>query len=122
MPLTDHELPAIVTAATQAGARYAGYGLVRLPHGVGPQFEQWLSQHAPTKKAKILKRIQASHGGNVQDGRFGVRMRGEGLFAEQTRALFALACRRAGLSGTSPRLSTAAFRRPTGAQLPLFDL
>jgi DNA repair photolyase len=118
--LTDYELPAIIAAAAQAGARYAGYGLVRLPHGVGPLFEQWLSQHAPTKKAKILHRIQAIHGGNVHDGRFGVRMRGEGIFAEQTRALFALACRKAGLTGTSPTLSTAAFRRPAGAQLSLF--
>jgi DNA repair photolyase len=112
--LTDHELPAIVAAAAQAGASYAGYGLVRLPHGVGPLFEQWLSQHAPT--------IQAIHGGSVHDARFGVRIRGEGIFAEQTRALFALACRQAGLGGKSPRLSTTAFRRPAGPQLTLFDL
>jgi DNA repair photolyase len=119
--LTDHELPAIVAAAAQAGAQYAGYGLVRLPHGVGALFEQWLSQHAPTRKAKILRRIRAIHGGDVHDIRFGVRMRGEGIFAEQARALFALACRQAGLSRTSPTLSTAAFRRPAGAQLNLFD-
>jgi DNA repair photolyase len=119
--LTDHELPAIIAAAAKAGAQYAGYGLVRLPHGVGQLFEQWLSQHAPTKQAKILKRIQAIHGGDVHDSRFGVRMRGEGIFAEQTRALYALACRKAGLTGKSPTLSTAAFRRPAGAQLSLFE-
>jgi DNA repair photolyase len=118
--LTDYELPAIIAAAAQAGAGYAGYGLVRLPHGVGPLFEQWLAQHAPTRKAKVLHRIQAIHGGKVHDSRFGVRMRGEGIFAEQTRALFALACRKAGLTGKGPTLSTAAFRRPAGAQLSLF--
>jgi DNA repair photolyase len=120
--LTDHELPAIITAAAQAGARYAGYGLVRLPHGVGPLFEQWLSEHAPTRKAKILKRIQDIHGGKVDDARFGMRMRGQGIFAEQAAALFALACRKAGIARTSPPLSTAAFRRPAGPQLALFDL
>jgi DNA repair photolyase len=119
--LTDHELPAIIAAAAEAGAQYAGYGLVRLPHGVGPLFEQWLAQHVPTKQAKILKRIQAIHGGDVHDTRFGVRMRGEGIFAEQTRALFALACRKAGLTGKAPALSTAAFRRLAGVQLALFE-
>jgi DNA repair photolyase len=33
--LTDHELPAILAAAARAGARHAGYVLLRLPHGVG---------------------------------------------------------------------------------------
>jgi DNA repair photolyase len=120
--LTDHELPAIIAAAAQAGARYAGYGLVRLPHGVGPLFEQWLSEHAPTRKAKILKRIQDIHGGQVDDARFGRRLHGQGIFAEQTAALFALACRKAGIARASPPLSTAAFRRPAGPQLALFDL
>ena len=120
--LTDHELPAIIAAAAQAGAQYAGYGLVRLPHGVGPLFEQWLSEHAPTRKAKVLKRIQDIHDGRVDDSRFGMRMRGQGIFAEQIAALFALACRKAGIARASPPLSTAAFRRPAGPQLALFDL
>jgi DNA repair photolyase len=119
--LTDHELPAIIAAAAQAGARFAGYGLVRLPYGVGLLFEQWLSEHAPTRKAKILKRIQDIHGGTVDDARFGMRMRGQGIFAEQTAAFFALACRKASIARTSPSLSTAAFRRPAGPQLALFD-
>jgi hypothetical protein len=48
-------------------------------------------------------------------------MRGEGIFADQIEALFALACRKAGIDGRGAALSTAAFRVPSEAQLPLFE-
>jgi DNA repair photolyase len=119
--LTDHELPSIIAAAAQAGARSTGYVTVRLPHGVGPLFEQWLSQHFPDRKDKVLHRIRAIRGGKLNDPNFGSRMRGEGIFAAQIEALFALACRKAGLEGRGPPLSTAAFRVPSASQLLLFN-
>ncbi|MBI4482154.1 MAG: PA0069 family radical SAM protein [Acidobacteria bacterium] len=118
--LTDHELPSILEASARAGARFAGYVPLRLPHGVGPLFERWLEQHVPAKKEKILNRIRAMRGGKLNDPRFVSRMRGQGIFAEQLAALFALACRKAGISKRSPSLSAASFRRPPGAQLALF--
>jgi len=119
--LTEHELPAILTAAARVGAQSAGYVTLRLPHGVAALFEDWLRQHAPTKQAKILQRIRALRGGQLNDARFGVRMQGEGVFADQIAALFTLGCRKAGLQRRDFQLSTAAFRRPTGAQLSLFS-
>ena len=119
--LTDHEVPSIITAAVQAGARAAGYVTLRLPHGVGPLFEQWLIQHFPDRKDKVLHRIRAIRGGQLNDPRFSSRMRGEGIFAEQIAALFALACRKAGIDGRGSALSTAAFRMPSNSQLPLFE-
>jgi DNA repair photolyase len=119
--LTDHELPSIIAAAVQAGARSAGYVALRLPHGVGPLFEQWLGQHFPDRREKILHRIHAMRGGTLNDPRFGSRMRGEGIFAEQIAALFALACRKAGIDARGPALSTAAFRMPSKNQLSLFE-
>jgi len=119
--LTDHEVPSIITAAVQAGARAAGYVTLRLPHGVGPLFEQWLTQHFPDRKDKVLHRIRAIRGGQLNDPRFSSRMRGEGIFAEQIAALFALACRKAGIDGRGSALSTAAFRMPSNSQLPLFE-
>jgi DNA repair photolyase len=119
--LTDHELPSIIEASAKAGARFAGYVPLRLPHGVSHLFEQWLQQHAPEKKKKVLNRIRALRGGNLNDPRFGSRMKGEGIFAEQIAAMFSLACKKAGMLGRSPRLSTASFRRPSsGGQIPLF--
>jgi DNA repair photolyase len=119
--LTDHELPSILAAAVQAGAKVAGYVTLRLPHGVGPLFEQWLGQHFPDRKDKVLHRIRAIRGGKLNDPRFNSRMRGEGIFAEQIRSLFALACRKAGIDGRGSALSTAAFRMPSNSQLPLFE-
>jgi DNA repair photolyase len=119
--LTDHEIPAILAAAANAGARYAGYILLRLPLGVGPLFEQWLTQHYPEKKDKVLGRIRDMRGGKLNDARFGSRMRGEGPFAELIKDVFTLACQKAGIAGRGPNLSTAAFRRPAGNQLLLFE-
>lgn len=119
--LTDHELPAILAAAAAAGAQHASLQMLRLPLGVAPLFEDWLARHFPERKEKVLTRIRAVRGGRLNDPRFGLRMRGEGVFAEQVRRLFQVGCRRAGLSAGWPELSAAAFRRPRTAQLELFQ-
>jgi DNA repair photolyase len=119
--LTDHEIPAIIAAAVKAGARFAGHVVLRLPYAVAPLFEQWLARQFPLKKEKVLNRIRAIRGGELYDARFGKRMTGEGIFAEQIDAMFTVACRKAGIEGNRPKLSTAAFRRPPGRQLSLFD-
>jgi len=119
--LTDHELPAIIAAAAKAGARFSGYVPLRLPFAVAPLFETWLTQHLPQRKDKVLNRIRAMRGGRLNDPRFGSRMKGEGIFAEQIAALFSLACRKAGIVERNLNLSTAAFRRPVPAQASLFD-
>jgi DNA repair photolyase len=111
--LTDHEIPAIVTAAAKAGAQFAGYVTLRLPHGLGPLFEEWLARHFPDRKEKVLHQIRSLRGGKLNDPRYGTRMRGEGIRADQIEALFALACRKAGLDGRRPELSAAAFRSPS---------
>ncbi len=117
--LTDHEVPAILAAAAEAGAQFAGYTVVRLPYAVAPLFERWLEEHFPDRKEKVLGRIRHLRGGGrLNDPRFKSRMHGEGIFAEQIRDLFTAGCKRAGL-GERPKLSTASFRRST-AQLDLF--
>ncbi|MFZ5494613.1 MAG: PA0069 family radical SAM protein [Verrucomicrobiota bacterium] len=116
--LTDHELPAILEAAAAAGAKTAGYLIVRLPHAVQDVFLAWLDAHEPTKKERVLARLRALRGGRLNDPRFGARMRGAGLFAGQIRRLFEVSARRAGLDPHAPArsLSTAHFRRPGGVQ------
>lgn len=119
--LTDHEIPAILAAARQAGARYAGYVILRLPLGVGPLFEQWLLEHFPDKKEKVLGRIRQMHDGKLNDSRFGIRMKGEGNLAQSIKDMFLLACRKVGIVGRGPTLSTASFRRPGETPLMLFE-
>jgi DNA repair photolyase len=116
--LNDHEMPEILAAAAEAGATHAGFVPVRLPHGVAPLFEQWLDEHFPGSKEKILGRIRDMRGGKLNDPNFGSRMQGQGVWAEQMVTLFEAGCRKAGITGGFPRLSTAGFRRP-GEQLML---
>ncbi|MFL5241362.1 MAG: PA0069 family radical SAM protein [Gemmataceae bacterium] len=119
--LTDHELPALLDAAAKAGARSAGYTMLRLPNAVSGLFESWLTQHFPERKDKVLGRIREIRGGRLNDPNFSSRMRGDGIFAQVTKELFALGCRNAGIVKRDLNLSTAAFRRPSGGQPTLFD-
>jgi len=118
--LTDHELPSLLSAAAEAGAQHACYVPIRLPHGVASLFEQWLEQHFPQRKERILNAIRAMRDGQLNDPKFGSRMSGQGIFAEQMSQMFAVACRRAGLREEHAPLSTAAFRVPS-RQLSLFE-
>jgi DNA repair photolyase len=122
--LTDHEIAPVVEAAGKAGARFAGTIVLRLPLAVAPLFEQWLDQHFPDRKDKVLNRIRSMRGGKLYDSSFEARMSGKGPFAEQIQSMFSIACRKAGFSEEDgSRNSTAAFRRPPEPfqQMPLFD-
>jgi DNA repair photolyase len=119
--LTDHEMPAILKAAHDAGATSAGFTVVRLPHANAPLFEKWLETHFPDRKENVLNRIKAMRGGKLYNSQWGSRMRGEGIFAEQIEAMFDVARRKAGFKDVrNYELSTASFRRPDGKQLSLF--
>jgi DNA repair photolyase len=119
--LTDAEAPAIAQAAAKAGASFAGYVALRLPFAVKSLFEQWLEQHFPERKDKVLNRIRAIRGGKLNDPNFKSRMRGEGIFAEQMTELFQLACKKAGINKRWPELTTKHFRRLGISQLSLFE-
>jgi DNA repair photolyase len=120
--LTDEEIPAILQAAADAGARTASYIVLRLPHGVKELFGDWLEAHFPDRRSRVLNRVREMRGGRLYDAAFGTRMRGEGVYADQLRQLFETSRRKHGLHGGGAALSTAAFRRPApGGQLALFD-
>ena len=117
--INDHEIPAVLAAVKNAGAVWAGSEILRLPLTVAPVFEQWVDRHFPDRKEKIFNRIRAIRGGKINDPRFGTRMHGEGIFADQISQMFHVARRRVGIPEESPKLSTAAFRRPEGPQMAL---
>jgi DNA repair photolyase len=118
--LTDHEMPAILEAASRAGASAAGYVPLRLPYGVSALFEEWLTLHAPLQKEKILGRIRELRGGALNDPRFGSRMHGHGPYADHLAKLFEVSCRKFGLNSQKPKLTAEAFRRPGPQQMGLF--
>jgi DNA repair photolyase len=118
--LTDHEVPAIISAVAKAGAVAAGYVPLRLPYGVAPLFEEWLTLHRPLQKEKILNRIRDIRGGRLNDPNFGSRLHGSGAYADHISELFEISCRKAGLNSSRPALSASAFRRPGPSQMQLF--
>lgn len=118
--LTDHECADILEAAREAGATSAGYTIVRLPHGVKDLFQEWLEQHFPERKEKVLNRIRDIRGGELYDSEFGKRFRGEGEFAKQIKNMFKIQTNKLGFNERSSSLSTAHFRRPEKGQLNLF--
>src|SRR5256886_2917424 len=76
--LTDHELPSIISAVAKAGAVAAGYVPLRLPYGVAPLFDEWLTLHRPLQREKILNRVREIRGGRLNDPGFVTRMQGSG--------------------------------------------
>jgi DNA repair photolyase len=110
--LTDHEAPAILKAAADAGACCAGYVILRLPMAVADLFDQWLTRHYPGRREKVLGRIRELRGGKRNDAAFGRRMSGEGPWAELFAKLFRTARAKAGIPDHFPGLSAEAFRNP----------
>jgi DNA repair photolyase len=111
--LTDHEMEAILEAAAAAGARWAGYVLLRLPHEVKDLFREWLAAHYPDRADHVMSVVRQMRGGKDYDSSFGTRMRGTGPFAELLRSRFQIACRRLKLgTGRHQPPNTALFRPP----------
>ncbi|MDE2451036.1 MAG: PA0069 family radical SAM protein [Gammaproteobacteria bacterium] len=115
--LTDHEMEAILEASAAAGARWAGYVLLRLPYEVKDLFREWLAAHYPDRAEHVMSLVRQMRGGKDYDSSFGTRMRGTGPLAELLRARFHVACRRLGLGmGRQQPPDTSLFRPPRPAR------
>ena len=114
--LNDHEMEQLLEVAAEAGARNAGFMLLRLPHELGTLFEQWLREHYPQRAGRVLNLLRDARAGRLNDPRFGLRMRGEGPYALLLAARFKAASRRFGLNGARGReLDCSRFIRDPGA-------
>jgi len=112
--LNDSEIPAMLEAAAEAGARSASHILLRLPYSVKDIFADWLKHCKPTHAAKILSRLMAARDGKLNNTEFGKRMRGSGPMAEQIAGLFKVSARRFGIDQKLSALATEHFRAPDG--------
>lgn len=118
--LNEPEIPEILSAVAKAKAEFAGFTVVRLPWGVTEIFENWLEEHFPLRREKVMGRIRAMQGETTSAADFGQRIRGQGIFAEQIQSLFRACCRRSGLAtGPLPRLPVRQFRKSDGFQQEL---
>jgi DNA repair photolyase len=119
--LTDHELEAVMEAGRDAGAIYANSIPLRLPLEVAGLFKDWLETTFPDRATRVMGRVRDLHGGRDYDPEFGLRMTGQGLWADLIRKRADLARRRLGLGSGLPPLRTDLFGPPprSGDQLTL---
>ncbi|TNE57952.1 MAG: PA0069 family radical SAM protein [Bacteroidetes bacterium] len=118
--LNDHELFSLARAAADRGASNIGYTMVRLNGDVGLIFEDWLRKTMPERADKILNKIRDAHGGQLNDHRSGVRMRGEGKIAEIIRDQFKLAKEKYFSGRQMPKFNLELHEHFKTAQLRLF--
>jgi DNA repair photolyase len=119
--LNDHEVPAIVRAARDAGAGDARYILLRLPLTVAPVFREWLLRTQANKAGRVEGLMRSMRGGKLNDSTWGQRMTGTGEIADQIRRLFAVVREQCQFREL-PELDCSQFRPPAprNGQLRLF--
>ncbi|MEO9612716.1 MAG: PA0069 family radical SAM protein [Nitratireductor sp.] len=120
--LSDHEVERILESAHAAGAREAGYIILRLPLEVSPIFKDWLLRHYPDRYRHVMALIRSMRDGKDYDASWGKRMRGTGPYAWQIGRRFEIAARRIGFNRARLALRTDLFKPPPrgGEQLRLF--
>ena len=119
--LNDRDMETILQAAHDAGARFAGYTMVRLSYELREMFKAWLAEHYPQRAEHVMSIIRRMRGGKENDTRFGARQRGTGEFAELIARRFALACKRFEFNREQVSMEMRLFRRPdTSGQMTLF--
>ena len=119
--LNDHEMEAVLGAAAGAGARSAGYVLLRLPLEIKDLFREWLEGNVPGRAKHVMALIRSMRGGKDYDSQWNTRMKGTGPYAEMMARRFHLAVKKLGLNQPSKPLVINSFRRPPriGDQLSL---
>lgn len=118
--LNSEEIPGIIKAAADQGARSAAYTIVRLNGQIKFIFEDWIRKAFPDRADKVLHRIADCHNGQLNDSRWGVRMRGEGNIADAINKLFTLSRNKYMKGRSMPSLNFDLFKRPPEGQLELF--
>jgi DNA repair photolyase len=119
--LNSDEIPELIKAAADHGADCAGYTIVRLNGAIGEIFTDWLHKNFPDRAEKVLHHISDAHGGQLNDSRFGTRMRGEGNMVASIRQMFQLAVKKHLAGRDRFEYDLTQFRRPGEAkQMELF--
>ncbi|HEV2507321.1 MAG TPA: PA0069 family radical SAM protein [Mesorhizobium sp.] len=107
--LTDPEIERILDSAYAAGAREAGYVVLRLPLEVSPIFKDWLLRHYPDRYRHVMSLIRSMRDGKDYDSEWGKRMKGAGPYAWQIGRRFEIAAKRLGFNLERRQLRTDQF-------------
>ncbi len=119
--LNDHEMEAVLSAAAEAGARAAGYVLLRLPLEIKDLFREWLDAQVPGRAKHVMALIRQMRGGKDYDSQWNTRMKGTGPYAQMMARRFQMAVKKHGFNQQPRSMAINNFRRPPriGDQLSL---
>lgn len=118
--LNSNEIPAVIKAAADRGARGAGFTIVRLNGSIAEIFTDWIHKAYPDRAEKVLNMIKACHDGKLNDSEFGRRMGGDGNIAESIHQLFRMSVNRFMGDRTMPEFDFSLFVPKKGRQTNLF--
>ena len=118
--INSHEIFNLVKKVSELGAVSAAYTIVRLNGAIGEIFTDWVKKTFPDRANKILHQIQDCHNGQLNDSRFGKRMRGEGKIAEQIAMQFKLARKKFLANTCLPPFDYSLYEQSKTSQLKLF--
>jgi DNA repair photolyase len=110
--VNDSEIETILTRAHAAGAREAGYVMLRLPLELRDIFREWLLVHYPDRLRHSLSLVQSTRGGKDYDSQWGKRMAGSGPYAWMIGRRFEIAATRLGYNETPVQLRCDLFHPP----------
>ncbi|MFA6457464.1 MAG: PA0069 family radical SAM protein [Bacteroidota bacterium] len=119
--LNDSEMPAILKRASEHGATFAFYTMVRLPYAVKDLFLEWLQREYPDRAEKVINRIKEMREGKLNSSEFGKRMSGTGEIADSIAQLFELTCKKYGFNMREYRFQTEQFTGDQSGQIDLFS-
>ena len=118
--LNSMEILNTLKVIKEKGALDFGYTLVRLNDAVEPVFIDWLQEHYPDRKDKVLHHIESMHGGKLGEKTFFKRRKGEGNIAEMIHTTFRVGRQKYFSGSVFPELRTDLFDGTKGEQLSLF--
>ena len=118
--INSHEILDLAKTVSKAGALSIGHTVIRLNGAVGEIFIDWIKKKMPDRAAKVLRQIESCHGGQLNDSRFGTRMRGEGKIALQINDMVKLAKTKYFKDKEMPKLNVELHESYKNGQLKLF--
>ena len=119
--INSHEILPLAKIVSEHGALSIAHTIVRLNGAIGEIFTDWIKKTIPERADKVLHQIEYCHGGQLNDSRYGTRMRGEGKIAQQINELVALARRKYFKDKAMPKLNTTLHEEYKIGQLKLFN-
>lgn len=118
--INSHEILPLAKIVSELGALSIGHTIIRLNGAIGEIFTDWIKKTMPDRADKVLHQIESCHGGNLNDSRYGTRMRGEGEIAKQINDLVKLAKAKYFKGKAMPQLNCSLHESYKQGQLKLF--